>query len=217
VTRRHARIARCVAAVTLVVTAGACSSASAERTDTGTPEKAAAGTSSTTRVPKPDTPRYVPVAPVFGLAAPSQVVIPSIGVSSSLVPLGLAADGSLEVPTDFALAGWYTGGPRPGESGPAVIAGHVDSVDGPAVFFRLRELEPGDVVRVDRVDDTSEQFVVDHVERFEKEAFPTATVFGPTQYPELRLVTCGGDFDFAHRTYLENLVVFARPSASPTD
>ena len=216
-TRPFVGVARLGVAGALVVVAAASSSASAERATMRRHDDrtTAAGTSASTRVPVPDTPRYVPQAPILGLAEPARVVIPAIGVSSDLVRLGLAADGSLEVPTDFARAGWYTAGPRPGESGPAVIAGHVDSVSGPAVFFRLRDLEPGDDIRVDRVDGTSARFVVERLERFEKQAFPTATVFGPTESPELRLVTCGGDFDFEHRTYLENLVVFARPAGSP--
>lgn len=133
-------------------------------------------------------------------------------MDTPLVSLGLTPDGSLEVPRDFAKAGWYAGGPKPGETGPAVLAGHVDSTRGPAVFYRLRELQAGDEVAVQRTDGTNEQFIVDHVERFKKRAFPTATVFGPTDVPELRLVTCAGDFDWEHHTYLENLVVFARPA-----
>lgn len=163
-------------------------------------------------VPVPDLPRYEPVAPVLSVAAPTQLSIPAIGVATPLIGLGLAADGSMEVPTDFSLAGWYTGGPRPGESGPAVVAGHVDSVDGPAVFSRLGDLRPGDAVDIARADGTTAHFVVERLERFEKQAFPTATVFGPTPRSELRLVTCGGAFDREHRTYLENLVVFARPA-----
>jgi hypothetical protein len=215
VSLRTARVAR-RAVVALVVATAACTSASAERS-TGRSRRSTVGdaiarTTPTTRVPTPDTPRYVPVAPVLGVAAPARIEIPAIDVSSSLVPLGLVADGSLEVPTDFTRAGWYTGGPKPGETGPSVVAGHVDSVDGPAVFFRLGDLRPGDEIRVQRVDRTEARFVVERLERFEKRAFPNETIFGPTELPELRLVTCGGDFDFEQRTYLENLVVFARPA-----
>jgi LPXTG-site transpeptidase (sortase) family protein len=133
-------------------------------------------------------------------------------VSTPLIGLGLAVDGSMEVPPDFARAGWYTGGPRPGESGPAVIAGHVDSTTGPAVFFRLGDLRAGDAVDVEREDGSTVRFLVDRIEQFEKQEFPTAAVFGPTPFAELRLVTCGGEFDSQRRTYLENLVVFAHPA-----
>ncbi len=163
-------------------------------------------------LPIPDTPRYEPIAPVLHASAPTRLSIPAIGVATPLIGLGLAADGSMEVPTDFAQAGWYTGGPRPGESGPAVVAGHVDSVNGPAVFYRLGDLRPGDTVDIQRADGSTVQFLVDRIEQFEKQAFPTATVFGPTPLAELRLVTCGGEFDRERRTYLENLVVFAHPA-----
>src|SRR5207237_6230412 len=112
---------------------------------------------------------------------------PAIGVDAPLVPLGRHADGTMDVPADFGAAGWYDDGPRPGEYGPAVIAGHLDSEVGPAVFFRLSRLHPGDEITVLRVGGEDSTFVVTRVARFDKQAFPTADVFGPALEPELRL------------------------------
>jgi sortase (surface protein transpeptidase) len=148
-------------------------------------------------------------------ARPVQVAIPSIGVAAPLVGLGLTADRRLEVPEDYAVAGWYTGGPEPGQPGPAVIAGHVDSKRGPAVFYRLVDLRRGDRVVVRYSDGTVVAFLVEHRERHPKQAFPTARVYGRTDGPALRLITCGGSFDRASGHYRDNLIVFARPAASP--
>ncbi len=112
-------------------------------------------------------------------------------------------------PSDFARAGWFTGSPAPGATGPAVIAGHVDSRQGPAVFFRLAELEPGDEVLVDRADGTTVRFTVTSVDRYPKDEFPTEQVYGPTPRAELRLITCGGEFDPDERSYRDNVVVSA--------
>ena len=151
------------------------------------------------------------LVPVPGqVSKPVEVSIPAIGVRSRLVPLGLDAGGALQVPGDFARAGWYTGGPLPGEQGPAVIAGHVDSRSGPAVFYRLRDLEPGAEVRVRRADGVTLRFTVEGARRYPKTAFPTDTVFGAESAQVLRLVTCGGSFDAQRRSYRDNLVVEAR-------
>ena len=152
----------------------------------------------------------VEAAPVPSRAAPLSVDLPSIGAQSRLVELGVDGAGALVPPSDFALAGWFTGGPVPGEVGPAVIAGHVDSRDGPAVFYRLEELTPGDEVSVTRADGSVAQFAVTRVEQYPKAAFDTADVYGPTAHPELRLITCGGVFDHTRRSYTHNIVVFAR-------
>lgn len=141
---------------------------------------------------------------------PVEVSIPAIGVRSRLVPLGLDAGGALQVPEDFARAGWYTGGPLPGEQGPAVIAGHVDSRSGPAVFYRLRDLDPADTVRVRRADGVTLEFTVERARQYAKAAFPGETVFGAESGQVLRLVTCGGSFDARRRSYRDNLVVEAR-------
>jgi hypothetical protein len=131
-------------------------------------------------------------------------------VATPLVRLGRERDGGMQVPVDFARAGWFAEGPSPGQVGPAVIAGHVDSKTGPAVFFRLRELRPGDTVQVERADGARLRFVVGRARSFPKATFPTAEVFGPAPWAALRLVTCGGDFDRARGSYRDNLVVFAR-------
>jgi sortase (surface protein transpeptidase) len=141
--------------------------------------------------------------------APVRVRVPGIDIDSDLVRLDVDDDGVLLPPDDFARAGWYTRGPAPGDTGPAVIAGHVDSADGPAVFFRLAELEDGDEVLVDRADGTRVRFTVTSVDRYPKDEFPTAQVYGPTPRAELRLITCGGEFDADARSYRDNVVVSA--------
>ena len=148
-----------------------------------------------------------PVAPP---APPVRIEIATIGVSAPVVRLGLHRDGTMEVPDDFQAAGWFTGGPVPGETGPAVVAGHIDSRTGPAVFYRVRELRPGDGITVVRADGTSVRFAVVGVAQYPKRAFPTEAVFGPTPEPLLRLITCGGSFDRSQRSYRDNLVVTAR-------
>ncbi len=145
-------------------------------------------------------------------ARPVWLSIPVIGVRTSLVDLGLNANGTLQVPSSTAVAGWYTGSPRPGGVGAAVIAGHVDSRAGLGIFFWLRDLRPGDRVYVGRADGTMAVFTVTAVEKFAKDQFPTAAVYGSLPDPELRLITCGGIFDRSLRSYLSNIVVFARLS-----
>ena len=141
---------------------------------------------------------------------PAVIRIPRLGVEASIIPLGLQEDGSIEIPEDPEQAGWWLGGPEPGETGPAVILGHVDSQEeGPAVFFDLRYMKAGDEIHVDRVDGSTVSYVVDFLESHDKDEFPTDAVYGPTEQPTLRLVTCGGDFDFGVRTYEENVIVFA--------
>lgn len=142
-------------------------------------------------------------------AEPIRIRIPAIGVNARIGPLEVAPDGTLPPPASNDEAGWWRAGPEPGERGPAVIAGHVDSRTGPAVFHRLPQLDDGDEVLVDRADGSTAVFVVSTLERHEKEAFPTASVYGSAPGAELRLVTCGGEFDRAERSYLENVIVFA--------
>ncbi|MEH1168409.1 class F sortase [Micromonospora sp. CPCC 205539] len=139
---------------------------------------------------------------------PTRVRVPRIGVDSTLTVLGLDRTGVLIPPTDFDKAGWYGGGPAPGDTGPAVIAGHLDSQRGPAVFARLGELRPGDRVEVWRGGQRV-SFRVTGSLRTRKDRFPTAVVYGPTPGAELRLVTCGGDFDQRRGHYRDNVVVFA--------
>lgn len=134
--------------------------------------------------------------------------MPSIELDTPLIPLGLAEDGGLAVPPTGFPAGWFTGGPMPGQIGPAVIVGHVDW-NGPGVFFRLREVRAGASVFVHRADGTTAAFRVVKVQRISKGAFPTAAVYGDLDHPGLRLITCGGAYDRARHTYEDNLVVYA--------
>jgi sortase (surface protein transpeptidase) len=136
--------------------------------------------------------------------------IPSLGIRTKLIHLGVNSNGTLQVPKRTTVAGWYTGSPRPGTVGSAVIAGHVDSRTGPGIFFWLRTLHRGDRIYVGRADGTMAVFTVTRVQRFAKDAFPTAAVYGPVPDAELRLITCGGIFDRSLRSYLSNVVVFAR-------
>jgi hypothetical protein len=143
------------------------------------------------------------------VSPPVSLVIPSIGVQTSLQSLGLLPDGTLQSPSQWGVAGWYDGGVVPGQIGPAVIAGHVDSTHGPAVFYRLRNLVPGASADVTEQNGTVLTFVVDSVQSYVKNEFPTSIVYGPTPDAELRLITCTGVFDSSARSYLSNLVVTA--------
>ena len=143
-------------------------------------------------------------------AVPVRIEIDAIGVSAPVIRLGLNPDGTLEVPTRFGDTGWWTGGARPGERGPAVIAGHVDSRGGPAVFFRLDRLRARDAIVVVLRDGSRVRFLVQRTARYRKAAFPTAAVYGPTRWPTLRLITCSGAFDAASGHYVDNTVVYAR-------
>jgi sortase (surface protein transpeptidase) len=144
-------------------------------------------------------PRSVPVA----------LSIPAIGVTTPLSTLGLNPDGTVEVPTDFQEAGWYRLGPSPGQAGSAVILGHVDSYQGPAVFFRLRALVAGNQIDVTLADGESVRFEVTSVETYSKQAFPAQLVYGSHGDAALQLVTCGGAFDAQTGSYLSNVVVFS--------
>jgi len=140
---------------------------------------------------------------------PTALDIPAIGVKSSLVRLGLTQAGTLQVPSSTAVAGWYTASPRPGAIGAAVIAGHIDSYLGPGIFFRLRDLKPGNLIYVRRHHGSLAVFRVTAVRTFLKKRFPTADVYGPVPDAQLRLITCGGTFDPSTGHYLSNVIVFA--------
>ncbi len=142
----------------------------------------------------------------------TEVRLPAIDVRSPLVDLDVGPDGALQVPADPGVAGWYVRGAAPGRPGPTVIAGHVDSRSGPGVFLRLDELVAGDRVEVARSDGQVVSYRVVTVETHAKDAFPTARVYGPTPGPELRLITCGGEFDPRRRHYRDNVVVTAIPA-----
>ncbi|WP_405429909.1 class F sortase [Micromonospora sp. NBC_00617] len=160
------------------------------------------------------TPGDVPVG--LNRAAPTTIEIPRIGVNATLMSLGTNPDGTVQVPPleQADQAGWYEPGPSPGETGNAVIVGHVDSAKlGPAVFFDLGSLVPGDTVTVQRADGQPATFRVDSVKSYPKTSFPTELVYGPNDRPGLRVVTCGGQFDEAVRSYRDNVVVFATLAA----
>ena len=163
-----------------------------------------ASTTPTTRPPATEpAPRHV--------SPPAEITIPAIDVKATLVPLGLNADGSMEVP-EFGLAGWYRNGPKPGEPGPAVVAAHVDSRAGPDVFARLHELRPGDEIVIRRDDGSTDTWVTRSSEQAPKDELPTERIWNATDEPVLRLVTCGGNFDQATGHYVDNVIVYADPA-----
>jgi LPXTG-site transpeptidase (sortase) family protein len=142
---------------------------------------------------------------------PTEVRIPKIGAKSSLIPLGLNPDETVEVPPveQPMQAGWYQHARTPGEAGPAVLLGHVDGSKQPGIFFRLKELTEGDEVEVSRKDGTTPRFRVRRIEQIAKNNFPTEAVYGDTNEAELRLITCGGSFDQAAHSYRDNILVYA--------
>ncbi len=140
--------------------------------------------------------------------APLRVTIPAIGVDADLVGVGLKPDGAMQTP-EFGHAAWYQPGPRPGDAGPAVLVAHVDSkANGPDVFYRLRDLAPGDEVTV-HYRDTTKTFAVTGKEQTAKTALPADRIWNATTAPVLRLITCGGAFDRTARSYLDNIIVYA--------
>jgi hypothetical protein len=143
---------------------------------------------------------------------PVSVDIPAIGVNSKLLHLGVNADGSIQVPslvTSSDEAAWYKYSATPGQVGASVIEGHVDSYQGPAIFFRLGALRPGDTVNVRLADGVTAVFRVTGVRQYQKSSFPAKAIYGATSYAALRLITCGGAFDYTTGHYLSSTVVFA--------
>lgn len=202
----RADLIRVCCAVTLVC--AACTPA----TSTVVPAVTPASAQPTATVPTSPGPTAGSVGPLLPSAdvRPVRLTIPAIAIDvRGLVPLALGPAHELRAPASFADVGWYAAGPAPGDPGPAVIAAHVDSRSGPAPFFRLRELRPGDEIRVERSDGAAARFVVDAVQRYPKDAFPTDAVYGPAPGAALRLITCGGAFDAAARSYRDNVVVYA--------
>lgn len=155
-------------------------------------------------------------APALGRAKPTRLRIPQIAVDAPFTELALNPAGQLDAPPpdDKNLVGWYRDGVTPGERGSAVLAGHVDTAKGPAVFLLLSFLLPGNKIEVSRADGTVAVFSVDSVETFAKDAFPDAKVYGRTPDAQLRLITCGGTYDKKRRDYLDNVVVFAHLESS---
>jgi hypothetical protein len=161
----------------------------------------------------------VPPAPRLPLAAalaapeglrPTGMQIPSVGLAAlNIADLRIDYRGALQVPTDFGQVGWYTSSAVPGDPGPAVFAGHVDTRRGPAVFAQLDRLRPGDMIEVPRSDGETARFSVDSVEYYPKDTLPSDRIYGPSTTPQLRLLTCGGPFDEDTLSYRDNVVVFA--------
>ncbi|WP_329181496.1 class F sortase [Streptomyces sp. NBC_01477] len=181
----------------------------------GPPPSAAAPPSATApTLPAAGAPAPLPtVTTVPGLppADPTRLTIKTLAVDAPFTPLHLDATGKLNAPPagDTNLVGWYAEGPTPGERGPAIVAGHVDTKTGPAVFLLLRLLKPGATADITRADGTVATFTVDSVEMFSKDDFPDQRVYGATPDPQLRIITCGGSYDRSKRDYTDNVVVFA--------
>ncbi|ACU72479.1 peptidase C60 sortase A and B [Catenulispora acidiphila DSM 44928] len=198
--------------------------ASAALPAAGVPNAASAGTTpSTSPAPASPSPAATPAAPATPTkpaapatptAAPTAISIPEIGVHHTLIQLGQNSDGTIQTPplTDPSIPGWYRYSPAPGQVGPSVIVGHIDGTTGAkGVFYNLGALRPGDTVDVSRSDDTVAVFRIDGINKYAKSAFPTATVYGNTTNPQLRLITCAGPFENQH--YLDDIVVYASLTA----
>jgi len=155
--------------------------------------------------------------PSLARSVPVSVDIPAIGVSSDLLHLGLNPDGTLQVPSPYTAANeaaWYKYSATPGQRGAAVIEGHVDTNQGPAVFFRLGALRPGEHIDVRLADGVTAVFRVTGVRQYSKTNFPARMIYGASGYAALRLITCGGAFDYASGHYLSTTVVFASLTSS---
>lgn len=140
---------------------------------------------------------------------PTVLRIPTIELESTLSSVGMGSDGSIEVPEDYTKAGWYRSSPTPGEKGPAVIVGHLDNIHGQAIFWRLSELLPGQIIEITREDGKTIQFSITQIKQFSQDSFPTDEVFGNIDHSGLRLITCGGTFNYLTQHYSDNTVVFA--------
>ncbi len=172
-----------------------------------------ASPTTTTSVPIPGglTPSSVAPKPTgLGFSPPAEITVPSLGIDSTLVRLDRNADGSVEVPTSFHVAGWYEHSVSPGQVGPSVILGHVDSKSGPGIFYKVGLLQPGAKVVVKRDDGKLVNYVITGVRQYPKTGFPTIDVYGDTAVPTIRLITCGGAFDSATGHYVSNIVAFGQ-------
>jgi hypothetical protein len=205
--RARSRLAGLAGAALLLGGAAAIGVAALAQQHAPSPGAAAAGTVG------PAAPRE----PSLRRSSPVSVAIPAIGVRSPLLRLGLNPNGTIAVPdisTSADEAAWYKNSVTPGQIGTAVIEGHVDSEVGPAVFFRLGALHPGDHINVTLADGMTAVFRVTGVREYAKADFPTEMIYGPTHYASLRVVTCGGTFDYATGHYLSSVVVFASLASS---
>jgi hypothetical protein len=166
------------------------------------------------------TPSPIPASPVAlrtGRSTPDTLRIPALGLTVAVGSLGLAANGSVQVPSGTTQPGWFRLGPTPGQIGSAVLLGHVDSYQGPGVFFQLRTLAAGDEVDVDLADGLTARFTVDNIATYSKQSFPAQRVYGSHGASALQLVTCGGTFDHQSGSYLSNVVVYTSlTSVSPS-
>jgi sortase (surface protein transpeptidase) len=171
---------------------------------------AAPGAAAPTSTAAPAQPQATATAPAAQASATSatRLRIPSIGVDAAFAPMDVDRAGVLIPPATTDVVGWFVRGPHPGQPGPAIAAGHIDSYEGPGVFFRLHEVGVGAMVEVD-TDGAPVRYQVVSVTTFPKTEFPTEQVYGPTPAPELRLITCGGQFDRGDRRYLSNVIVSA--------
>lgn len=179
----------------------------------GSPSAASpTGSNPTAKASSSAHPKPATTGPLLSRSAPTHVDIPAIGVASDLLQLGLNPDHSVQVPPldKDSRAGWYRYSPAPGQLGPSVILGHVDSAEyGPGVFFKLGALRPGNMLSITRSDHTVAVFRVDRVVSYPKDHFPTLEVYGNTDHAALRLITCGGKFDLSSHNYLSNIVAYA--------
>ncbi|WP_194921573.1 sortase domain-containing protein [Catenulispora rubra] len=177
----------------------------------------AAGESPATASAQPSTTTTVIAAPSQTSATkpvaatlPVTLQIPAITVNTALEQLGVASDGALQTPTDPRQAGWFTGSSLPGQPGPVVIAGHVDSLHGPAIFAHLKKIKAGDPITITLSNGSHVVYVATSVVDYAKAQFPSQSVYGPRPDSELRLITCGGAF--VKGQYADNVVVFAKLS-----
>ncbi|MFG2986058.1 class F sortase [Streptomyces sp. NPDC048258] len=196
---------RLLAAVLLTAALTGCGTAAPAATTSAPPTAAAPPSVAPTAAP----PATAPAAPLPA-SAPVRVRIPAAGVDASpVLTLGLAADGTVEVPSvaDGDKIGWYGKGVTPGETGPAVLIGHFDTVRGPAVLKDVSRVHAGDEITVSRADGSTAVFRVRELEQVDKKEFPTAKVYGDTARPELRVITCGGDITAGHRP--DNIILYA--------
>lgn len=201
----HRRPALCSAVVVALLT-GACGPV---RDDAPSSAIAAPARPQVAASPTSTPPDQRPLPPVMGASAPVKIEMPTIGVDSELMTLGLRGDGTMEVPPGAFPAGWFSGSPTPGERGPAVIVGHIDWVTGPGVFFRLGSLAVGDEIRVSRADGSVAVFRTLEVAQYPKDAFPSDLVYGNIDHAGLRVISCGGEFNSRTGHYEDNIVAFA--------
>ena len=149
------------------------------------------------------------VGPTLSESKPLLLRIPALNINAPIIELGLQDNKEIEIPEGYEEVGWYRHGPTPGELGPAVVVGHVDSYEGAAVFYSLGQLKPGDLIEIDREDGTTALFEVKILERYPQDDFPTEKVYGNIDHAGLRLITCSGSYDREAERYNRNLVVYA--------